>query len=85
MRWGAKGWLAHLPVPDVGGQYLILLILGKEKELDIGGLVGWGPPCIHEPQEKLLLCVPISLRSESEEKGQEKGQPGKVGLLLGYI
>lgn len=37
---GVKGWFAHLPVPDVGGQYLVLLILGKERELGIGVPMG---------------------------------------------
>lgn len=73
MRQWVKTWDAHLPVPDVGGQNLVLLILGKERELIQVALWVVGPPCTHEPQKELLLCVPISLGSGGEAKGQGEG------------
>lgn len=73
MRQEAKGGAAHLPVPDVGGQDLVLLVLGKEKEVAQGALWVEGPLCTHKPQKTLLLCVPISLGSGGEAKGQGEG------------
>lgn len=78
MRQRAKGWAAHLPVPDVGGQDLVLLVLGKERELAQVALWDVGPLCTHEPQKELLPCVPISLGSGGEAKSKEKGQQGKL-------
>lgn len=54
---GAGGRSAYLPVPDVGGQHLILLILGKKREFSIGGPVGWGST-LHTPipKDAVALC-----------------------------
>lgn len=53
-----RGWLAHLPIPDVGGQDLILLILWEEWELSKGGPVGW-EPTLHTstPVGAAALCA----------------------------
>ena len=46
---------------------------------------GLRAPCAHQPQQELLLCVSVPLGSESEEmRWRKRGEPGKVGLLLGH-
>lgn len=53
-----KGCSAYLPVPDVGGQHLILLVLRKERELSIGGLVVWGSALHRPPLEGAVASYP---------------------------
>lgn len=46
-KQSGERWSAHLSVPDVGGQHLVLLILGKER-----GLTG-GPT--HTTRQELVF------------------------------
>ena len=79
-KWGwGRGWLAHLPIPDVGGQDLILLILWKERELSKGGPVGWEPTWhTSAPTGAAALC-PCS--PEDAEMGWGKGPARKKSVF----
>lgn len=71
--------MAHLPIPDVGGQDLILLILWKERELSKGGPVGWEPTWrTPAPTGAAALC-PCS--PENAEMGWGEGPARKKSVF----
>lgn len=56
-----EDWTAHLSVPDVGGQHLVLLILGKEKELVQVAPMAWKATLVPSPAGELIPWA-LSLR-----------------------